>query len=154
MLLLAGVIHISEWIVSFASANFYAPNATYLFADLRTWGAEADPVDVLVSNATLQWVSGHLELLPQLVGRVRPGGWFAFQVPGNFGEPSHTIRTELAAEADSLPSVLSHGDACPNNLLAGPDGDFVMIDFGFLGAAPVAFDLSQLLVGDVQIGRR
>jgi hypothetical protein len=29
-----------------------------------------------------------------------------------------------------------------------------MIDFGFFGAAPVAFDLSQLLVGDVQIGRR
>ena len=28
-----------------------------------------------------------------------PGGWFAFQVPGNFDEPSHTIRTELAAEA-------------------------------------------------------
>ena len=26
------------------------------------------------------------------------GGWFAFQVPGNFGEPSHTIRTDLAAE--------------------------------------------------------
>ena len=25
------------------------------------------------------------------------GGWFAFQVPGNFDEPSHTIRTELAA---------------------------------------------------------
>ena len=29
----------------------------------------------------------------------RPGGWFAFQVPGNFDEPSHTIRTALAAEA-------------------------------------------------------
>jgi hypothetical protein len=29
-----------------------------------------------------------------------------------------------------------------------------MIDFGFLGGAPVAFDLSQLLVGDVQIGKR
>ncbi len=27
-----------------------------------------------------------------LVSRVRPGGWFAFQVPGNFDEPSHTIR--------------------------------------------------------------
>jgi trans-aconitate 2-methyltransferase len=71
-------------------------------ADLRTWAhpdGEADPVDVLVSHATLQWVPGHLDLLPDLVGRVRPGGWFAFQVPGNFGEPSHTIRTDLAAEA-------------------------------------------------------
>ena len=53
---------------------------------------------MLVSNATLQWVPGHLELLPRLVGHVVPGGWFAFQVPGNFDEPSHTIRAELAAE--------------------------------------------------------
>ena len=30
---------------------------------------------------------------------MKPGGWLAFQVPGNFGEPSHTIRTELAGEA-------------------------------------------------------
>ncbi len=60
----------------------------------------------------------------------------------------------LAAEADAMPTVLSHGDACPNNLMAGPDGDFVLIDFGFLGGAPVGFDLTQLLVGDVQIGRR
>jgi trans-aconitate 2-methyltransferase len=43
-------------------------------------------------------VPGHLELLPALVSRVRPGGWFAFQVPGNFDEPSHTIRRDLAAE--------------------------------------------------------
>jgi trans-aconitate 2-methyltransferase len=69
----------------------------YDVADLRDWRPER-PVDVLVSNATLQWVPGHLELLPSLVERVAPGGWFAFQVPGNFGEPSHTIRTELAAE--------------------------------------------------------
>jgi trans-aconitate 2-methyltransferase len=76
-------------------------------ADLRDWAAaratsaaSAYPkVDVLVSNATLQWVPGHLELLPDLVARVAPGGWFAFQVPGNFDEPSHTIRRDLAAEA-------------------------------------------------------
>jgi hypothetical protein len=62
---------------------------------------------------------------------------------------------ELAAEADALPRLLSHGDACPNNLLAGAqDDDLVMIDFGFWGDAPVGFDLSQLLVGDIQIGKR
>jgi trans-aconitate 2-methyltransferase len=66
--------------------------------DLRDW-APASPVDVLVSNATLQWVPGHLDLLPRLVSAVAPGGWLAFQVPGNFDEPSHTIRRELAAEA-------------------------------------------------------
>jgi trans-aconitate 2-methyltransferase len=75
------------------------PSIAFEVADLRAWVGDADPVDVLVSNATLQWVPDHLGLLPILVGRVRPGGWLAFQVPGNFEEPSHTIRRDLAAEA-------------------------------------------------------
>jgi trans-aconitate 2-methyltransferase len=69
----------------------------YAVADVRDWRPER-PVDVVVSNATLQWVPGHLELLPRLVAAVAPGGWFAFQVPGNFDEPSHTLRAALAAE--------------------------------------------------------
>jgi trans-aconitate 2-methyltransferase len=72
--------------------------AAFEIGDVRDWSAP-DGVDVLVSNATLQWLPDHLELLPRLVAQVCPGGWFAFQVPGNFDEPSHTIRTELAAEA-------------------------------------------------------
>ncbi len=68
----------------------------FTVGDLREWAPPA-PVDVLVSNATLQWVPGHLDLLPRLAASVRPGGWFAFQVPGNFAEPSHT---ELAAVRD------------------------------------------------------
>jgi trans-aconitate 2-methyltransferase len=74
------------------------PSITFEVADLRTWADDAEPVDVLVSNATLQWVPGHLDLLPALVKKVGPGGWLAFQVPGNFDEPSHTIRRDLAAE--------------------------------------------------------
>ncbi len=70
--------------------------------DVREWvstgSTTGEGVDVLVSNATLQWLPDHLELLPRLVAQVRPGGWFAFQVPGNFDQPSHTIRTELAAQ--------------------------------------------------------
>ncbi|MEO7351873.1 MAG: methyltransferase domain-containing protein [Marmoricola sp.] len=65
--------------------------------DICDWSA-GDVVDVLVSNAALQWVPGHLDLLPTLAASVSPGGWLAFQVPGNFAEPSHTIRRELAAE--------------------------------------------------------
>jgi trans-aconitate 2-methyltransferase len=76
-----------------------APGVGFAVGDLREWvSEESERVDVLVSNATLQWVPDHLELLPRLVERVNPGGWFAFQVPGNFDEPSHTIRQELAAE--------------------------------------------------------
>jgi trans-aconitate 2-methyltransferase len=75
------------------------PSITFEVADLRTWASRAESVDVLVSNATLQWVPDHLDLLPALASRVTPGGWFAFQVPGNFEEPSHALRRDLAAEA-------------------------------------------------------
>jgi trans-aconitate 2-methyltransferase len=68
--------------------------------DVRTWAPDhADGVDVLVANATLQWVPGHLELLPALVDHVAPGGWFAFQVPGNHRAPSHVLLHRLAADA-------------------------------------------------------
>ena len=72
----------------------------FAVADLRDWADSVVPgsVDVLLSNATLQWVPGHLGLLPALALAVGEGGWFAFQVPGNFDEPSHTIRRDLAAE--------------------------------------------------------
>jgi trans-aconitate 2-methyltransferase len=78
-------------------AKAQAPGVRFEVGDLREWAYDdSGRVDVLVSNATLQWVPDHLELLPRLVSRVNPGGWFAFQVPGNFDEPSHTIRRDLA----------------------------------------------------------
>ena len=81
-----------------AAAQASVPGIAFEVGDLRDWVAGGEAVDVFVSNATLQWVPGHLELLPSLVERVRAGGWLAFQVPGNFDEPSHTIRRDLAAE--------------------------------------------------------
>lgn len=64
--------------------------------DLRDWLPE-HPVDVLLSSATFQWVEGHASLFPKFVESVRPGGTFAFQVPNNFAEPSHTLLRELAS---------------------------------------------------------
>ena len=68
-------------------------------ADVREWRPAA-PVDVLVSNATLQWVPDHVPLLDRIAGFLAPGGWLAVQVPGNFGEPSHTLLRALAAEPE------------------------------------------------------
>jgi trans-aconitate 2-methyltransferase len=82
-----------------ARARAVDDSIAFEVADLREWAEGAEPVDVVVSNATLQWIPDHLDLLPTLAGTVRPGGWLAFQVPGNFDQPSHTIRRDLAAEA-------------------------------------------------------
>jgi len=66
--------------------------------DLREWQPER-PVDVIVSNAVLQWVPGHADLLPRWAAALAPGGWLAFQVPGNFDQPVHVLLGELAASA-------------------------------------------------------
>jgi len=66
----------------------------FILADLGEWQADR-PVDVLVTNATLQWVPGHLDLLPRLVSMLAPQGWLAFQVPGNYAEPSHTLLADV-----------------------------------------------------------
>lgn len=55
------------------------------------------PVDVLVTNAALQWVPGHLDLIPGWVEALAPGGWFAMQVPNNVDAPSHALMREVAA---------------------------------------------------------
>ncbi len=81
------------------AARLVEPRVDFEVADLRAWTPEPAGIDVLVANATLQWVPGHLALLPSLLRAVRPGGWLAFQVPGNFDQPSHTLRAALADRA-------------------------------------------------------
>jgi len=76
-------------------AQASADGVRFEVGDLRDW-RPADQVDVVVSNATLHWVPDHLERLPALADRAR--SWFAFQVPGNFAAPSHTIARDLAAD--------------------------------------------------------
>ena len=53
-------------------------------------------VDVLVSNAALQWVPTHRQLIVEWARELNPGGWLAFQVPANFDAPSHVLMRELA----------------------------------------------------------
>ncbi|WP_432512656.1 trans-aconitate 2-methyltransferase [Kineococcus sp. SYSU DK001] len=57
---------------------------------------DATGVDVVVANAVLQWVPGHLDLLRRWAGQLRPGAWLAFQVPSNFDAPSHRLMRDLA----------------------------------------------------------
>ena len=65
-------------------------------ADVTGWEPDR-PVDVIVSNAMLQWLPEHEKLLPRWVSQLAPGGWLAFAVPGNFDQPAHGLLRELAA---------------------------------------------------------
>lgn len=72
----------------------------------------AGPPDVVLSNAALQWVPAHRELIPGWLGRLAPGGWFAMQVPGNVAAPSHRLMRDAAADhprrAQLLPLLPEH----------------------------------------------
>jgi trans-aconitate 2-methyltransferase len=86
------------------AADFAGPRVRFQLQDLRDWRPETS-VDVIISNATLQWVPGHRDLLPLLVSALSPEGWLAFQVPGNFDEPSHQLLRGLAADPRYAPML-------------------------------------------------
>ena len=86
---------------------------SFRVGDVESWTPSPD-TDVIVSNATLQWVPTHRELLASWARTLPSGGWLAFQVPGNFGSFSHTLIRSLAESqrwASSLLGILRHDDA-------------------------------------------
>ncbi|MET4538867.1 trans-aconitate 2-methyltransferase [Arthrobacter bambusae] len=88
----------------------------FTLGDIADWSPAAD-TDVVVSNAALQWVPGHQEMLAGWLRALKPGGWFALQVPGNFSSPSHTLMRQLAESPQwsaRLGGVLRHDGAVGN----------------------------------------
>jgi trans-aconitate 2-methyltransferase len=99
-----------------------APNLSFALGDVRAWRPER-PVDVLVCNAVLQWVPGHDELVLRWSDMLAPGGWLAFQLPGNFDQPSHAIIQEMAA-APRWRTLLADAEL---NKQAGDPADYVAL---------------------------
>ncbi|GAY10397.1 trans-aconitate 2-methyltransferase [Pseudonocardia sp. N23] len=95
-----------------------------VLTDVGSWTPRPD-TDVVVTNAVLQWVPTHPELLARWVEMLPPGAWFAMQVPGNFGAPSHALSRDLADRRgltlrDEL-AVREPADYA--SILGGPDVD-------------------------------
>lgn len=54
--------------------------------------------EIVFSNAALQWLNDHDELIPAVAAHVKHGGQLAFQVPANADHPSHLVAHEVAKE--------------------------------------------------------
>jgi trans-aconitate 2-methyltransferase len=78
-------------------ARMDAPGAVYELADVRDWSAPAD-ADLIFSNATLQWVPGHAEMMLRFLKGLKPGAVLAAQMPDNLNEPSHVLMRKVAAD--------------------------------------------------------
>lgn len=73
------------------------PELSFELADIGAW-SPAQKFDVILANASLQWVPNHSTLYPHLVNQLTPGGTLAVQTPDNLDEPAHRLAREVAAE--------------------------------------------------------
>ncbi|WP_239087986.1 methyltransferase domain-containing protein [Planosporangium mesophilum] len=59
--------------------------------DIAQWRPAPGSVDVIVSNAALQWVPDHVTALPAWAASLRPGGTLAVQIPVSAGIPAAEV---------------------------------------------------------------
>jgi trans-aconitate 2-methyltransferase len=69
----------------------------FVQADIASWSPDK-PVDLIVSNAALQWVSDHEVLLARLAKMLAPDGTLALQMPYHFENPAHLAIEEAKAD--------------------------------------------------------
>ncbi|OOM80132.1 methyltransferase domain-containing protein [Clostridium sp. BL-8] len=63
--------------------------------------------DVVFSNACIQWIPNHNQLLKKMLGLLKPGGILAIQTPMNYNEPIHKIIGEVS-ESEKWKSEFSN----------------------------------------------
>jgi trans-aconitate 2-methyltransferase len=100
-----GIDSSAEMIAS--AARFAGPRLSFVQGDLASWRADG-PVDVIVSNAALQWVPAHADLFPGWVDALTSRGALAFQVPSNVDSPAPAVFRAVATRprwADRLGAI-------------------------------------------------
>jgi trans-aconitate 2-methyltransferase len=82
------------------------PGIAFRLGDITAYQPTEDgKPDLILSNAALQWVPGHAALFPRWTAALPVGGTLAFQVPGNFDEPTHTLLTALRTSSRWAPQL-------------------------------------------------
>ena len=64
--------------------------------DIAAW-SPPEPVDVIFSNAALQWLPGHSALFPRLLTCLAAGGILAVQMPAMHNEPVRALQPVVAS---------------------------------------------------------
>lgn len=71
------------------------PDIDFTLGDARKINGKHD---LMFSNACLQWIPDHKELIPYLMSRLNEGGTLAVQIPMNGEEPLFRIIREVVSE--------------------------------------------------------
>ncbi|HUH23890.1 MAG TPA: methyltransferase domain-containing protein [Brevundimonas sp.] len=78
-------------------ARALSADVDWSVGDIATW-APARPADLILANASLQWLPDHAALFAHLAGALAPGGLLAVQMPMAWETRHHTLMRETAAK--------------------------------------------------------
>lgn len=114
-----------------AASEFSSDRVRFADGDIAVWTSDGD-VDLVLANASLQWVPDHETVLARWVRALRTGGQIAVQVPYNHDHPSHLASVEVAHREPFLSAL---GGAPPDdpvavNVLAPERYAAVLYDLG------------------------
>ncbi|MFF1253412.1 trans-aconitate 2-methyltransferase [Pseudarthrobacter sp. NPDC058329] len=128
-----GIDSSAEMLAKAEGAAQGTPSLRFGLMDIAEWMPSAE-TGVVVSNAALQWVPGHQDMMRSWLAALSPGSWFALQVPGNFDAPSHVLMRGLAGSsrwAPQLQGVLRGSES------AGAPAEYlrILLDAGFTSDA-------------------
>ena len=107
------------------------PGLRFEQGDIGAWTGAG--LDLVLANASLQWVPDHPGVLGRWAAALAPHGQLAVQVPSNADHPSHTVAAALAGEEPwrSLLGGTPPADVVAANVLAPDVYATVLHELGF-----------------------
>lgn len=94
--------------------RFSVPGLDFAEDDISSWTSPAE-FDLVLANASLQWVPDHEAVLARWSAALRPGGQLVVQVPANSDHASHLASV---AVAHTEPYLAAMNDAPPPDPVA------------------------------------
>jgi len=104
--------------------------------DLATWTTTSESHrgwDLVLANASLQWVPEHGTVLRGWTDALAPGGQLAVQVPANGTHDSHVVANEVGATEPFLDALGGQVPADPSayNVLAPEEYARILFELGY-----------------------
>jgi trans-aconitate 2-methyltransferase len=93
----AEILGVDNSLQMITSAKEAFPDQNWRLADIAQWTPEK-PLDLVYSNAVLQWIPNHAELIRHLFSMVAGGGALAFQVPSSTYATVRTLIYDISRD--------------------------------------------------------
>lgn len=131
---MVGIDSSAEMLEAAAASAADQPGVRFERGDIGQWTGSGG-IDLVLANASLQWVPDHRAVLARWTAALRAGGQLAVQVPDNAGQPSHVVAAAVASSARYADAFGPEGppvDRVAVNVLEPEEYATILHDLGFV----------------------